>query len=276
MSARALLFSREKNVPAPGTTMLWRVKIAMLVLHAIVGIAQLIITLATDTFTFNGTVVDTLRAGPADASQTPSVSVTGVDVINATFVFATTNLFAALAYIIVMFFNSDELERFELGLIRFVWIVALFGGVPIWLAVELAAGMAAWTEFVLAGVLFAASIGVYWLATDTLTVFGDDDDSLRKWMSFLTIGTLQTALNFVVLVSASVKTINGGPGIHLLPVISAVAFSYAPLWVLVVGTFQWISQRTALTALYVVLSLTIIVVSWLGLVAFATDGLTFP
>lgn len=257
--------------------MLWRVKIAMLVLHMIVGITQLILTLATDTFTFNGTIVDTLRAGPPDASQTPSVLVTDVDTIDAAFVFATTNLYAALAYIIVMFFNSDELERFELGLIRFVWIVALFGGVPIWLAVELAAGMAAWTEFVLAGVLFAASIGVYWLATDTLTVFGGaDDDSLRKWMTFLTIGTLQTALNFVVQVSAIVKTINGGPGIHLLPVISAVVFSYAPLWVLVAGTFQWISQRTALTTLYVVLSLTIIVVSWLGLVAFATDGLTFP
>lgn len=259
--------------------MLWRVKIAMLVLHAIVGITQLVIAFATDTFTFNGTVVDTLRAGPVDASQTPSVSVTGVNTLDATFVFACANIFAAIAYAIVVFFNTDDLERLESGLLRFVWLVALFGGVPVWLAVELAAGVAAWTELVLAGVLFAASIGAYWLATDTLSIFGsdnEDDDPLRKWLSFLVVGTFQTALNFVVLVSAIVKTINGGPGIHLLPVISAAVLSYAPLWVLAVGTFQWISRRTALTTLYIVLSLTTIVVSWLGLVAFASDGLTFP
>lgn len=259
--------------------MLWRVKIAMLVLHAIVGVAQIVLAFATDTFTFNGTVVDTLRAGPVDASQTPSVSVTGVSTLDATFVFACANIFAAIAYAIVMFFNTDDLQRLELGLLRFVWLVALFGGVPVWLAVELAAGVAAWTEFVLAGVLFAASIGAYWLASDTLSILDKDnenDDSLRKWTSLLGAGAIQTALNFVVLVSAIVKTDNGGPGIHLLPVIAGIVLSYAPLWVLVFGTFQWISRRTTLTTLYIVLSLTTIVVSWLGLVAFASDGLTFP
>ncbi len=264
----------EEPISETRVKVLTRTKIALLFIHLACAIAQFVLSQATDLFTFQANVVKLARTDAlVDSSGTPGLEIVEVGPLVANVLFSATNLFAAMAYLFALFYNTDELLAISAGKFQFVWLVALFGLVPMWFAVELTAGVAAWTElFALGGAAFAWTF-VYWIGTYSRAF---DASRLFSW-TFLVVGFgLQALIWIVSIYAGAVKTMTGGPAVHLLPVIVACALDLAYPIAIVVAYSGIMRRHTSLVWLYVAISFDIVLVSWLAHTAYAVDGITYP
>ena len=259
-------------------------KIASIVLLAASAAVQFIVAATTTTFDLRATTASVARTGPADSSGFPGLEITQLTPINTPYVYAAANLFAALAYVFSLFFESEENDYSKRGTLPFFWFAVLFGGVPLIIALALTEGIAAWTELFTVTALWASVAFLYWVGAymNSKAYIEAVVDNAFSWAAFVMAFVSFAVVNIVLYVAFSNLVDSSNPAsVSALYIIPLVAFSVIALLLLLWPIFAFcgccgITGDTHTVWLYVLNTLLVLVVSWTAMIVFATDDITYP
>jgi hypothetical protein len=254
---------------------LHRAKFVLFVLHFLTFIGQLIlVAAANNTFEFNATIISVSRIGPVDDSLTPGSVITTEASFSVEYLFAATNLFAALAFLVCIFYDDAELAYLSTGRMPYVWLFYWLSAVPLHLAVALVAGVADFYLLVMLTAVITAACFMCWIMA--YIQIADVETAFVRTFYFLAIAFVTVVYTLVIISHVSIKVNSGGPSIHLLPVIVSSVFDLILLIVLFGEFVGWFWSNTTLVLIYCFTSIDVMLVTGLGLITFATDGITYP
>lgn len=271
----------ERQIDETGGRRIMWAKSCMLFLVFVVFIGQAIAHFTTTTFNYKDSSISVLRRGPL-VNGTPAPSITFLQEINVATVFVFANLFAALGYVFSIFFAKSELTFIARGVNPYLWVSLIFGYVPLFLAVELTAGIVSWTELFELGMLIGGVLFITWLGT-FINSYSYIDVSRQSrasfsWAYLVMGGLLFLGIQIPLYVNAGAKVSNGGPTVHLAPVIAHTILMLTIPAILIASHAEWLFARAEWRdlAIQVASGAICIIVSSLGLLAFAVDGITVP
>lgn len=253
-----------------------RAKIVLFVIHIAVAVAQFILAAAApETFDFHATLGFVLRTGAADASQTPSLAVDlFAGTLSVLYMFAAANLFAGLGMLVCLFFADYELQYIATGRMPYVWLCMYLASVPLRLAVELTSGIGDILYLLTLFAVTTLTFFIYFLVT-YVHAFGVESALMRTFFGMITV--VAVALYDTSLIAAMAeKTSSGGPSAHLLAPIVFVALDGLAVFFIATSLIAWFKPQTVLLCAYIGFALEVLIVSWLGFVGFAIDGISYP
>lgn len=257
-----------------------RVKAILFCIHIVMAIAQFALIASSTTFSFNATIVSIERSGPVDSSGTAGVNVVAVSSVDAAAAFAAANFFAAFGYLFSLFFHAQEIEYVERGVTPFLWLTFIYSHVPLWLGIELASGIASWTELLALAGLISSFFCIYWIGAFTNSYAHIDWSHNRvfSWAFLVMALVPAVVVQICVYYSAAIKTQFGGPSIHLVIPITATLFSLLIPIVLLLTYFEYGIKNAfwSLAIIYIYDSLYVVLLSWLALTVFAVDSIVYP
>lgn len=253
-----------------------RTKVVLFAIHIAVAVAQFILSVAAqETFDFRATVAFVMRTGPVDASLTPSLT---VDLLTRTlsvpYLFAAANLFAGIGLLVCLFYADNELDYIATGRMPYVWLCTYLASVPLRLAVELTSGIGDILHLLTLFAVTTLTFFIYFLVT-YVHVFGVESVFVRTFFGLVTVLAM-SIYDVSIIAAMAEKNSSGGPAMHLLAPISFVGLDVIAVCFIATSLIVWFKPQTILLCAYIAFSLEVLIISWLGFVGFAIDGITYP